>query len=201
MDGTDFSNFKWLNESKLRREGNKLVIDAPEGSDFFCYNGAVSLSGPTPETRVNAPFLYTEVTGDFVLRVQVSLDFQDTYDSATIMVMQDLQVWAKACFEKTDFDTHAVVSVVTNQTSDDANGCNIDGNTVWLQGARVDNSFAFHYSLDGRKFFMMRYFTLPVEKTIKVGLVAQAPVGKGGDRFFANFSLEHKTVKNIRYGE
>jgi hypothetical protein len=58
-----------------------------------------------------------------------------------------------------------------------------------------------HYSLDGDKFFMMRFFNLPVEKTIKVGIVAQAPTGKGGKRFFENFSLEQKTVKNIRYGE
>ncbi|MNV91908.1 hypothetical protein D3C71_1864520 [compost metagenome] len=115
--------------------------------------------------------------------------------------MQDFQVWAKACFEKTDFNTHAVVSVVTNRISDDANGCNIIGDSVWLQVARVDNSFSFHYSLDGEKFDMMRFFSLPVGKTIKVGLVAQAPLGKGGLRTFQNFSLTNKTVKNIRYGE
>ena len=196
-----FSNFKWINESKLTNEGKRLIIEAPGESDFFCNNGAIAQSGITPETLTNAPFFYTEVNGDFVMRVQVSHDFQDIYDSATIMVMKDFQVWAKACFEKTDFATHAVVSVVTNQTSDDANGCNIDGNSVWLKVARVNNSFSFHYSIDGDKFFMTRFFNLPVEKTIKVGLVAQAPTGKGGNRFFENFSLEQKTVKNIRYGE
>ncbi|WFA86753.1 DUF1349 domain-containing protein [Paenibacillus amylolyticus] len=122
-------------------------------------------------------------------------------DLRTLMIMQDFQVWAKACFEKTDFDTHAVVSVVTNQTSDDANGSNIDSDTIWLQIARVGNSFAFHYSLDGLKYVMMRFFTLPVEETIKVGLEAQAPLGEGGPRTFQNFSLVNKTVKNIRFGE
>jgi uncharacterized protein len=201
MDGTEFNNFKWINESKLIIEGNRLIIEAPRESDFFCNNGAISQEGITPETLYNAPFFYTEVTGDFVMSVQVSHDFQDMYDSATIMVMKDFQLWAKACFEKTDFNKHAVVSVVTNDTSDDANGCNIDGNTVWLKVARVGDSFSFHYSLDGDKFFMMRFFNLPVYKTIKVGLVAQAPTGKGGNRFFENFSLEQKTVNNIRYGE
>jgi len=201
MDQAVFRNFQWINESKLTYEGNRLIIDAPADSDFFCNNGAISESGITPETLYNAPFFYTEVIGDFVLRVQVSHDFQDTYDSATIMVMKDFDVWAKACFEKTDFNTHAVVSVVTNHTSDDANGCNIDGNTVWLQVTRVANSFSFHYSVDGEKFYMMRFFNLPVEKTIKVGLVAQAPTGKGGNRYFENFSLQLKTVKNIRFGE
>lgn len=128
------------------------MIEAPGESDFFCNNGAISQEGITPETLHNAPFFYTEVSGDFVMSVQVSHDFQDTYDSATIMVMKDFEVWAKASFEKTDFNTHAAVSVVTNHTSDDANGCNLEGKTVWLMVARVDNSFSFHYSLDGKKF-------------------------------------------------
>ncbi|MCR8632218.1 DUF1349 domain-containing protein [Paenibacillus radicis (ex Xue et al. 2023)] len=79
------------------------------------------------------------------------------------------------------------------------NGCNINGNTVWLQVARVANNFSFHYSLDGVKFDMMRFFSLPVDKTIKVGFVAQSPTGTGGDRIFHNFSLTNKTVNNIRY--
>jgi uncharacterized protein len=196
-----FREFKWLNESNAKFSGDCLVIDAPAKTDFFCNNGAISQSGITPETLCNAPFYYTEVTGDFVLKVKVSHDFRDTYDSATVMVMKDFDVWAKSCFEKTDFDTHAVVSVVTNHTSDDANGCNIDGNAVWLKAVRVNNSFSFHYSVDGKKFYMTRFFNLPVEKTIRVGFVAQAPTGNGGERYFENFSLEHRTVENIRFGE
>ena len=106
----------------------------------------------------NAPFYYTEITGDFVMRVKVSHDFKDTYDSASIMVMQDMKNWAKACFEMTDFGTHAAVSVIArNGESDDANGCNIDGNIAWLQVCRCGNSFAFHYSVDGKNFYMMRF--------------------------------------------
>ncbi|MEK5238943.1 DUF1349 domain-containing protein [Paenibacillus sp. FSL L8-0470] len=201
MEQSIFDDFEWINQSKASYVDDKLIIEAPAETDFFCNNGAISETGITPESLLNAPFYYKEVTGDFVMRVQVSHDFKDTYDSATIMVMQDFQVWAKACFEKTDFDTHAVVSVVTNHTSDDANGCNINGNIVWLQVTRVDNAFSFHYSLDGIKFDMMRFFTLPVGQTLKVGLVAQAPVGQGGERIFHNFSLINRTVKNIRFGE
>ena len=49
--------------------------------------------------------------------------------------------------------------------------------------------------------FMMRYFHLPAEPTIKVGLLAQAPVGKGGIRIYENLSIEKRTVKNIRAGK
>jgi hypothetical protein len=201
MNKEYFQNYKWLNESNVVFIDNSMIIDATAKSDFFCNNGAVSQSGITPESLCNAPFFYTEISGDFVFSVKVSHEFCDTYDSASIMIMKDQNTWAKSCFEKTDFNTHAVVSVVTNKTSDDANGCNIDGNEVWLKAVRVSNSFSFHYSITGEQYFMTRFFNLPVDEIIKVGFVAQAPTGNGGKRYYKNVSIEQKTVKNIRYGE
>lgn len=190
--------FRWMNESAMVKNGAKIEITATPHSDFFISrsteNGAL--------VSVNsAPFYYTELHGDFVMRAKVSLDFQDTYDSACIMVMNDLSCWAKACLELTDFGTHAVVSVVTKGESDDANGCNIDGNSVWLQVCRTGNTFAFHYSANGTDFYMMRYFSLPAGDKIKAGLLAQAPAGSGGIRIFEDVSVELKTVKNIRAGK
>lgn len=193
--------FKWMNESEIRKDGGRIEIMATPLSDFFCNSGSVSEEGITPESLANAPFYYTEFEGDFVMQVKVSHDFRDIYDSASVMVMVDMQNWAKACFEKTDFGTHAAVSVVTKRgESDDANGCNLEGNTAWLRVCRVDNTFSFHYSVDGEHFYMMRFFSLPAEKTVKVGLLAQAPTGSGGVRVYEDLLLESRTVKNIRYG-
>ena len=47
---------------------------------------------------------------------------------------------------------------------------------------------------------MMRYFHLPVDPVVKVGLLAQAPVGDGGVRIYENLSIQKETVKNIRAG-
>ena len=194
-------DFHWLNKSELKTDGNVISIYAPEASDFFCNNGAVSEEGITPDSLCNAPFYYTDVTCDFVLDVKVTHDFKDTYDSASIMVMEDNDNWAKSCFEKTDFDTHAAVSVVTkNGASDDANGCNITGNTVWLRICRVNNSYSFLYSENGINYYMTRFFNLSGKETVKVGLLAQAPQGKGGIRIYENLSIVPKTVKNIRAG-
>lgn len=194
--------FKWLNESKIIKNDDRWEISATEQSDFFCNNGAISEEGITPESLKNAPFYYTEINGDFVMRVKVSLTFESTYDSSSIMVMKDLQNWAKACFELTDFNTHAVVSVVTKEgSSDDANGCNIENSDVWLQVCRSGQAFAFHYSLDGENYYMMRFFTLPVDGTIKVGLLAQSPTGNGGIRIYEHLTIENRTVKNIRIGK
>lgn len=193
-------NFNWINESVINKEHNRIEIYAPKETDFFCNNGAIGEEGITPESLCNAPFYYTEVAGNFVMRVKVSHDFNDIYDSASIMVMKDMSYWAKACFELTDFDTHAVVSVVTKEESDDANGCNIEDNTVWLQICRSGTSFAFHYSTDGENYYMMRFFHLPVDEVVKVGLLAQAPLGSGGKRIYEDLLIERKTVKNIRMG-
>ncbi|MBA9087901.1 hypothetical protein FHR92_004394 [Fontibacillus solani] len=201
MEILDFDGFKWLNESNIRFDGEKIVMYAPAKSDFFCSDGVVSEGGIIPESLDNAPFFYTEVSGDFVMRVKVQHDFKDIYDSASIMVMKDKKIWGKLCFEYTDFRTRAVVSVVTNQISDDANGVNVEEDSIWLQIARVGKSFAFHYSFDGNSFYMARFFNLPVDETVMVGLLPQAPTGEGGERIYSNFSLEYKTVKNIRVGD
>ena len=193
--------FKWLNESEIKKSGNRIEIIAPPKTDFFCGSIDECEEGMLPESLCNAPYYYTEIEGDFVLTVKVSHDFKDTYDSASVMVMKDLKCWAKCCFELTDFGAHAAVSVVTKGDSDDANGCNIEGNTAWLKVCRVGNNFAFHYSVDGKSFYMMRYFYLPVGPVVKVGLLAQAPTGSGGLRIYEDLSVETKTVKNIRAGK
>ena len=193
--------FKWLNESTIEKSENKIIIMAPGKTDFFRGIEEKSEEGFLPNSLSNAPFYYTEIEGNFVIKAKVSHEFKDVYDSASLMIMQNLECWAKACYEYTDFGTHAIVSVVTNGFSDDANGCNLEGNTAWLQMCRVGNNFAIHYSIDGEKFYMVRFFTLPASPIMKVGLLAQCPLGSGGKRVYENLTIEKKTVKNIRAGK
>lgn len=192
--------FQWMNESSITVKDNRIEIYAPGGSDIFCNNEDKGEEGITPETICNAPFYFTEVTGNFVMKARLSLEFVDVFDSACLMIWQDETNWAKACFEQTEYNTHAVVSVVTKGTSDDANGCNVDGDSVWIQVSRRGDAFAFHYSVDGQNFYMMRFFILSADETVKVGLLAQSPQGDGGIRVFENLTIENKSVKNIRAG-
>lgn len=190
-------DFKWLNKNSISQQGERIEIMAPAKTDFFCGGIDECQEGILPESLCTAPFYYIEIEGDFVLKVKVSHAFKDTYDSASVMVLKDL----KCCFELTDFGTHAAVSVVTKGDSDDANGCNLDGNTAWLQVCRVVNNFGFHYSLDGINFYMMRFFHLPANPVIKVGLLAQAQLDEGGIRVYENITIEKKTATKIRAGK
>lgn len=148
----------------------------------------------------SAPFLYQEITGDFVFRAKVHHDFISTYDACVLLAYDHETLWAKACFEFSDLGTHSIVSVMTNGVSDDANGVSIEDNSVWLQIARKDDIFAIHYSLDGNKFQMARLTKLPMQKTIKVGFEAQSPMGEGGLRYFQHILLEPITLDDIRDG-
>ena len=190
---------KWLNEGEFSVEGDRIRISAPALSDFF--NNPVPENGVLLEPQKNAPFFYTDVEGDFVIRVKVKPEFAAVYDAACIMVRQDDKLWFKACYEKTDFGTIAMVSVVTNGVSDDANGCNLGADSIWLQVARVGSTFAIHYSLDGVKFDMVRIFSLPMESTVKVGIEAQCPTGQGSTHEYSELSLEKRSLPNIRAGK
>lgn len=197
---TAFRDFQWLNESRAVFTGDSAVLYAPPHSDYFYPNRVETNPALTPGATYSAPFFHTRVTGDFVMRVQVSLDFKETFDSASIMVMRDLLVWAKACFERTEYGTNAAVSVVTDHVSDDANGCNVESSSLWLQAARAGDHFAFHYSADGERYYMMRCFTLPAGPEIMVGFAPQSPIGPGGDRIYSHFSLLPTTLANLRAG-
>jgi len=194
----DFSNWKWLNESSVLCQNGEVAISAPARTDWF--NNPVPENGQYSVPVANAPFFYTEVTGDFVFRAKVRPNFRTVYDACALMVIRDEKMWTKAAFEKSDFGTTAAVCVVTDELSDDANGCNIDQEYAWLQIVRAGDVFCTHYSLDGETFYMVRLFRLPVGETVKVGLEAQSPAGEGGLRFFSDISLENRTVKNLRAG-
>ena len=194
----DFINWKWLNESQVMEANGEIAIAAPAKTDWF--NNPIPENGAYSAPVANAPFYYIEVEGDFVFKAKVRPNHKYVYDACALMVIKDEYTWAKAAFEASDFGTKAAVCVVTNQISDDANGCNIAQDELWLQIVRVGDVFCVHYSLDGERFDMVRLFHLPVGSIVKVGLEAQSPSGEGGLRFFSDVTLEHRTVENLRKG-
>jgi regulation of enolase protein 1 (concanavalin A-like superfamily) len=191
----DLDQLTWENapERWESRADGGLRVFVPSQVDYF--------RNPNGQHVVDsAPFLGLSVEGDFVARVRVCPTFASTYDAGALMVRHDETHWAKLCFEATDFGTHAVVSVVTNGLSDDANGVDLDADAVWLQVVRQDDVFAFHYAIEDLNWHMVRYFTLPVPPEIKVGLVAQSPVGPGTTVDFTEFVVEPRRVSDLRAG-
>jgi regulation of enolase protein 1 (concanavalin A-like superfamily) len=173
--------------------GGGVRVFAPEKVDYF--------QDPRGRgSRDSAPFLWVMAEGDFVAQLHVQPTFRSTYDAGCLMVRHSAQLWAKLCFENTDLGTHAIVSVVTDGLSDDANGVDLDVPNVWLQIARQGEVLAMHYALDGVQWRMVRLFALPLPPRVQVGLVAQSPSGPGTTVDFFQFALERSGPKDLRSG-
>ena len=196
----DFTNWKWWNESRITVKDNEVVIYAPGHEDWFC-DPVPDADGQPEKPVFGAPFYYTEVEGDFIISARVKPNHRSTYDACALMVIENEKLWTKLAFEASDFGTNAICCVVTNEVSDDGNGCDIAQDHVWLKIVRVGNVFSTHYSLDGENYHMVRLFRLPVPKKVKVGIEAQCPTGDGGERMFYDVKIEKRTAENLRKGQ
>lgn len=173
--------------------GGGVRVAVPPGVDYF--------RDPAREfVRDNGPFLWRAATGDFVARLHVRPVFASMYDAGGILVRQDEGHWAKLCFESTHFGTNAAISVVTQELSDDANGVDLEAPEVWLQVCRVGEVLGMHYALDGATWRKVRRFRLPLPSRVQVGLMAQSPGASGTRVDCLHFSLEARTVGNMRAG-
>ena len=118
------------------------------------------------------------------------------------MVSWDSEHWIKFGFEYSDATGPGIVSVVTREKSDDANGVVLeDTRSIWLKLVRKNNLFSMHWSRDGKNYKMARLAAMPKKDLIKVGIEAQCPAGPGARHKFSFFSLESITVTDIRKGE
>jgi len=129
--------------------GSGLRVHVPPRVDYF-------QSPAGTHAADNAPFLWANAVGDFVAQAHVQPTWATQYDAGALMVRSSARQWAKVCYEATDFGTHAVVSVVTREHSDDANGVNLTTPDVWLQLFRKGDVFGMHYSPDGASWQMVR---------------------------------------------
>lgn len=188
-----FEKFKWDNETEVIINDKSLVIKAAPNSNYFIdpSEGTADLSGQ---------YFYLDYDSDFTLRTKVTPNFVSVYDACALLAKSSDTCWAKLCFEYTDIGTFAVVSVVTDGVSDDANGVDIAGDSIYLQLAKKGDIFAMHYSVNGKNYKMARYFKLPHSETWQLGFVAQSPIGAGGNRIFEEIEFYDKAPDNLRNG-
>ena len=195
LGNSDSNTFQWLNEpEEFELIENLLRIKAVKGTDFFNNPEDGSITA-------TAPFLYQEVTGDFVATALVKPDFASVWNAGVIMVHIDSTHWIKFAFEYSDATGKSIVSVVTNEVSDDANGVILSAyDKIWLRIIRKRDIYALHWSKDGKEYKMARLSSLPSVQTVKVGIEAQCPVGEAAIHEFLYFSVENKTIKDLRKG-
>ena len=184
---------QWKNQpvdSKV--EFGTLTIVAGELTDWFIDPSGVVNKG-------NAPIaLFAPPDEQFTLRARVSVDFEATFDAGVLFVYESETSWAKLCFELSPQGKPMVVSVVTKGSSDDCNSLPIEGSSIYLRVARQGQAFAFHYSLDGRVWNLVRYISLGALSNLQMGLSSQAPTGTRCSATFAEVEYRQGALKDIR---
>lgn len=179
--------------------GDGLAVTALPRSDIFVdpTDGAV----PNAETLLNAATLLgAPPAGDFRLSARVTVDFGSTFDAGALLVWADASRWAKLCFEYSPAGEPMVVSVVCRGVADDANAFTVDGRSVWLRVSRVEQAVAFHASVDGRTWQMVRYFALDAAADSAIGFEAQSPTGEGCAVRFDDIRFAPGPPKGLRDG-
>lgn len=156
-----------------------LVITAAAGVDWT--NDAFGGAQQHPATLLG--FVPAE---DFSLSVRArALTERTTFDAAMLAIWGDSDHWAKLWFEYSPQGQAMVVSVVTKEYSDDCNSTVVSEDFVHLRIVRSGAGWAFHSSTDGRTWVFVRVFRLAFDGPVRVGFLAQAPLG---DECVAEFS-------------
>lgn len=190
------ADLKWMNEPKSFTSSNgSLKVVVEKGTDFF--------NNPEDKTITStAPLLFKQIGGDFVATALLKPDFSSMWNAAALMVYIDNNNWIKFAFENSDATGPSIVSVVTKEVSDDANGVVLnDQNQVWLRLIRKENIYSMLWSLDGKVYKMARLTSLPAVDSVKIGIEFQCPVGPSASHEIAYFGIEERTVKDLRKGE
>ena len=195
LSDTRMGDFKWQNKpEKIAFNKEGLVVTSAAKTDFF-------IDPSNAKSTESAPFLYQEVEGDFIATALVEPDLSNTWNAACVMVFVDSSNWIKFAFENSDATGNSIVSVVTRGTSDDANGVRLgEFRKVWLKLIRKNDIYSMLWSGDGKQYFMARLSKMPTAKKVRVGLEAQSPLEKEATHKFHYFSIEKKTVENLRTG-
>lgn len=187
----------WRNdpvEAATEADG-RLVITAGSQTDWFIDPAGAAVKSDAPVA------FFTPPDATFRLSARVTVGFASTYDAGVMLVHLRDDLWAKLCFEYSPQGEPMIVSVVTRGTSDDCNSVIIDGHSVYLRVYRQRDVLAFHYSLDGQAWRLVRYFTLGPLGRPQIGLSAQSPTGPGCRVVFGEIRYQPRVIGDLRSGE
>lgn len=174
-----------------------IFIDPASGSADA--DAGVALNA---ESMLNAPTLLGEApTGDFQLSARVTVGFAATFDAGVLLLWVDQRHWGKLCFEFSPAGEPMIVSVVCRGVSDDANAFVVPGRSAWLRVSRIDRVYAFHASLDGKAWRMIRVFTFDdLRSPDKIGFEGQSPTGDGCTVAFDEIRFLPERLGDLRDG-
>lgn len=185
---------RWVNAADTwSAQAGSLTITAGPRTDWF----VDPLGGAVVD---NAPALLMQAAGPWMLRARVSAKHAATFDAGVLVAWAGERTWAKLCLELAPDGRMMVVSVVTRGESDDCNSVVVESDAAWLRISHMDEAFAFHWSPDGNRWHMVRYFGLGTAVDVEVGFLVQSPTGEGCTATFEHIQYSPERLADVRSG-
>ncbi|MBS1796912.1 MAG: DUF1349 domain-containing protein [Acidobacteria bacterium] len=179
-----------------RLPGGRFSLAAGAETDYFIEPGA------PPYEKANAPLLLLTVDNrkPFTFSFKTTPGHRVKYDAGMAFIYVDEKHWLKFAFEADERLNTRLVTVKTRDHSDDNNHDAIRSKSVFLKISSDTRVVGFYYSLDGRRWQLVRVFKNEYPPEIRLGVGTQSPAGKGNTAIFDNFSLTAESVKDFRLG-
>jgi regulation of enolase protein 1 (concanavalin A-like superfamily) len=185
---------QWKNQPlAFQSAGNTLSVTAGEKTDMF--------RDPNATYNTNtAPLLLFTPDADFVLSARIAHDFAEKWDGGALVLWSDDAHWVKFCFEKDYTGAHRVVSVATNDISDDCNSVAYAGGAAYFKMAKAGNVITLYSSATGKDWLLVRHLQFNAAP-VQVGFLAQSPTGKKCTVAFRDIRYENKKIGDPYKGE
>jgi regulation of enolase protein 1 (concanavalin A-like superfamily) len=173
--------------------GTSIGFAAGPRTDLFTDPGGA-------DPQMGAPLLLGRPSGDFQLSARVSAKLAAKFDAAALVLWASPSSWGKLALEYSPQREPSIVSVVTRGVSDDANSFAVPDAVAWLRISRRGETVAFHASIDGLWWSLVRFFTFTGAGEASAGFLVQSPTGDGAHGRFDQIEWAEEPLRELRDG-
>jgi len=182
-------------QQQMQKESNRMILSSTKETDYFIEPGGAY-------EKANAPLLLKKIdnTNSFTFTTKLTPEHNVKYDAGMAFIYVDEKHWLKFAFEADERMNTRIVTVRTNESSDDNNHEIVKEKIVYLKISSDTKSIGFYYSTDGVTWHLVRVFKNEYPQTIYIGVGTQSPAGNGNKTIFEGIELSRSSVKDFRSG-
>lgn len=185
-------------DTLAKPDGNKIIFNVAGEKDYF--------SDPDGKLSNNtSPILLSKIdnTKPFTISAKVTPEFtkEGMYNAGVLFLYDNDAHWQKFCFEQSEGGEHRMVTVRNVETSDDNNHDVVTQPFVYMKISSDTKTVASYYSLDNKKWQMVRLYKNDYPAEFYAGISTQCPVDKAGSSaIFEELDIAQKSVTDFRLG-
>ena len=182
-------------DKQMIKDKDSILLTSTKETDFFIEPGGAY-------EKSDAPLLLKKIdnTKPFTFTTELKPEHKVKYDAGMLFIFVDKKHWLKFAFEADERMNTRIVTVRTNNTSDDNNHDVVKDSIIFLKISSDTKSIGFYYSNDAKVWNLVRVFKNEYPKNIFAGIGTQSPAGDGNRTVFYGIEFSDSSVKDFRSG-